>query len=96
MGTRTIGLDDEAYKRLKAEKREDESFSDAVKRLTETVSSDWRHGFGKYAGEGDELVEHVRRSRERLGSGLAVRQRRVLDAFGDENADEESTVGEDA
>lgn len=33
-GTKTIGLDDEAYERLKAQKREDESFSGTVKRIT--------------------------------------------------------------
>lgn len=34
MGTTTISLKDEAYERLKAEKGEDESFSDVVLRLT--------------------------------------------------------------
>ncbi len=34
MGTTTISLRDEAYERLKAAKREDESFSDVVLRLT--------------------------------------------------------------
>lgn len=33
MPTRTISLDEEAYERLKAHKRENESFSDVVKRL---------------------------------------------------------------
>jgi predicted CopG family antitoxin len=34
MGTTTISLNDEAYERLKAEKEDDESFSDVVMRLT--------------------------------------------------------------
>lgn len=34
MDIKTVGLDREAYDRLRAEKREGESFSDAVKRLT--------------------------------------------------------------
>jgi predicted CopG family antitoxin len=84
MGTRTIGLDDEAYERLVAEKRDDESFSDTVKRLTETVGSDWRHGFGKYETAGEELVDVARESRERVAAGLADRQRRALDAMADE------------
>lgn len=34
MDVKTVGLDKEAYERLKAEKRPGESFSDVVKRLT--------------------------------------------------------------
>ena len=37
MGTKTISLADDAYDRLKAEKRENESFSDTVRRLTTGV-----------------------------------------------------------
>ena len=37
MGSKTISLDDEAYKRLKREKNANESFSDVVKRLTRPV-----------------------------------------------------------
>jgi len=33
MATKTISLDEEAYERLKARKKEGESFSDTVKRL---------------------------------------------------------------
>lgn len=35
MGTKTISLAEDAYERLKAHKREDESFSDVVRRLTD-------------------------------------------------------------
>lgn len=34
MGTKTISLAEDAYERLKAHKREGESFSDVVRRLT--------------------------------------------------------------
>jgi len=34
MGSKTISLDEEAYKRLRKEKNTNESFSDVVKRLT--------------------------------------------------------------
>lgn len=34
MGTRTISISDEAYGRLKAMKKEKESFTDVIKRLT--------------------------------------------------------------
>lgn len=82
MGTRTIGLDDEAYERLDALKREDESFSDLVKRLTAEASSDWRRSFGKYSGEeGERLERAVEASRESSAHGLAARQERVLELF---------------
>lgn len=40
MGTTTISLKDEAYRLLKAEKREDESFSDVVIRLTSSAATE--------------------------------------------------------
>lgn len=91
MGTKTIGLDDEAYEQLRAQKREGESFSDTVKRITDEVSSDWRQGLGKYSGEGAKAFEEaVRESRERTNHGLSRRQREASAAFtdGDEDADE--------
>lgn len=39
MGTTTISLREEAYERLKAAKREDESFSDVVVRLTDSPTT---------------------------------------------------------
>jgi predicted CopG family antitoxin len=38
MGTKSIRLDEDVYERVKAHKREDETFSDAVARLIEDVS----------------------------------------------------------
>ena len=38
MGTKTIRLDDEIYERIRAEKREDETFSEAIERLIGDVS----------------------------------------------------------
>jgi predicted CopG family antitoxin len=44
MGTKTVSLSDDAYERLAAEKREGESFSDVVRRLTEGVDISEFHG----------------------------------------------------
>ena len=85
MGTKTIGLDDEAYERLEARKREGESFSDTVKRITDAVASDWREGFGRLDDEtADRIAAVVAESRESTARGLADRQRRALEAMADE------------
>jgi predicted CopG family antitoxin len=82
MGTKTIGLDDEAYERLAAEKQGNESFSDTVKRLTEAVAADWRHGFGSYADRDlDALREVVADQRKATSKGLAARQQEAIEAF---------------
>ena len=89
MGTKPIGLDDEAYERLKAEKREGESFSDTVKRITSEVATDWRHSIGKYSGDqADAFEDAVRKSREATDQGLAHRRREVNDLLaGDADGD---------
>ncbi len=46
MGTKTIGLREDVYDRLKARKREDESFTDLVDRLIDETTVDWRETFG--------------------------------------------------
>jgi predicted CopG family antitoxin len=59
MGKRTVSLDEEAYDRLSARKREGERFSETVNRLTEAVSSDWRDGFGRLDDESAERIAAV-------------------------------------
>lgn len=86
MGTKTIGLDDEAYAQLKAEKREGESFSDTVRRLTSEVAADWRHSLGKYRDQATAFEGAVRRSRETTSRGLAQRQREVNELLRDAGA----------
>ncbi|MFC6864637.1 antitoxin VapB family protein [Halomicroarcula sp. GCM10025817] len=63
MGTKTISLDEEAYERLRAHKREGESFSTVVKRLAGERS--WREVAGIWAGETDDLADAVDAGRER-------------------------------
>ena len=62
MGTKTISLDEEAYERLRAHKREGESFSAVVKRLAGERS--WREVAGIWAGD-DDLEKAVEAGRER-------------------------------
>ncbi len=68
MGTKTVSLADDAYERLKAHKREGESFSDVVRRLTDTV--DLEEYYGVLSEEtAEELEEAVRERRERFDEG---------------------------
>lgn len=91
MGTKTIGLRDDVYDRLKARKRDDESFTELVDRLLDASTPDWRDGFGTLpAEEGEELERVIAESRERLSEGLSARQARALDELTgtDEDVDE--------
>lgn len=91
MGTKTIGITEEVYERLKARKREGESFTELVDRLMEQARPDWRDGFGSLSDEeAAELDEVVYESRAGLGEGLAGRQDRSLGEIADEDAPDEA------
>lgn len=79
MTTKTIGVREEVYERLSAEKREDESFSDTINRLVEDAQSDWRKSFGKLEDGGEELEEVMKKQREDLSESSAERQRKALE-----------------
>lgn len=104
MGTKTIGIRDDIYERLKARKREDESFTDLVDRLLDETTTDWRDGFGTLSDDDAAELERVAaESRARTSEGVATRQQEALEKLteeagdaGNENEDEdEDTVGDD-
>jgi predicted CopG family antitoxin len=93
MGTKTIGVREDVYERLRARKRDDESFTDLMDRLLDESKVDWREGFGTLdEDDAAELEELVKQSRERLNEGLATRQQNALKELSDlderENANE--------
>lgn len=91
MGTKTIGIREDVYERLKARKREDESFTDLVDRILDDATADWREGFGTLPeGDADELERIVTDSRDRTGEGLSARQREALNELVDVEADDET------
>ncbi|MFC6716088.1 antitoxin VapB family protein [Natrialbaceae archaeon GCM10025810] len=74
MGTTTISLSDEAYERLKRRKRDGESFSDTVLRLTD------RGDPLESAGAFDEFAEYDRREfRDEFERGFEARRRRLFE-----------------
>ena len=80
MGTKTIGLREDVYERLKSRKREGESFTDVVDRLIDESSADWEDTFGTLPSEeAEELERAVDRSREMTREGLGERQREAID-----------------
>lgn len=90
MGTKTIGVRDEVYERLRARKRDDESFTDLLDRLMDESTPDWREGFGTLpADEADELERITAESRAATGEGLSTRQDDALELMDvDEDSDE--------
>ncbi|AUV84157.1 hypothetical protein C2R22_21515 (plasmid) [Salinigranum rubrum] len=91
MGT-TIDLTEDVYERLKARKRDDESFTDLITRLLDETAADWREGFGTLdADETKELEQAVKASRGRMSEGLTARQQEALSNLSDVEDTDETT-----
>lgn len=74
MGTKSLTITDEAYDRLKEHKREDESFTDTVLRLTGS-DRDVMKGFGMMS-DVEGFREAVEETRTDLDSDLRERDSR--------------------
>jgi len=70
VATKTITLTEEAYQRLQALKRDDESFTDVVLRITDS-EQDVMKGFGSWADT--ELREAVEAARDEFDEDFETR-----------------------
>lgn len=75
MGTKSLTITEEAYKNLKSHKRDDESFTDTINRLT-GGERDIMNGFGAFAGA-DGFREAVDEARGDINEGFDERQERL-------------------
>jgi len=74
MGTKSLTITEEAYERLKEHKREDESFTETILRLT-GKDRDLMKGFGSMS-EVEGFREAVESTREELDEDLRKRANR--------------------
>lgn len=87
-GTKTLTITEDAYERLNALKRDDESVSDVVNRITGEKLDVWK-GFGRYDGaDGDRLRAAVEAGREEMDREMEERAEGVAKAL-EEHAGEE-------
>jgi predicted CopG family antitoxin len=71
MASKNIGITEDIYKRLKAHKRGDESFSETLDRLLHELDSDWRTNVGFLTNEeAADLEAEVARGREDIDDSL--------------------------
>jgi predicted CopG family antitoxin len=71
MASKTVALDEEAYELLKRQKRADESFSDAVKRLARP-----RRPISSFGGMWSDMTEKERKALDQTYAQLREADRR--------------------
>ncbi|WP_137290863.1 antitoxin VapB family protein [Natronorubrum halophilum] len=72
MATKSLTITEEAYERLRAHKRGDESFTDTILRLT-NAETDVLKGFGAFE-DADGFRESVETARENIDDGFRTRR----------------------
>lgn len=73
MGTKSIRLDEDVYERIKAHKREDETFSEAIDRLTSDYSLlDFAGGYSE-----EDAARHRELLDESEAQAIAERRERL-------------------
>ncbi|APE95354.1 antitoxin VapB family protein [Halodesulfurarchaeum formicicum] len=82
MSRKTVSLTEDAYKRLKAKKRENESFSDVVNRLIAGVKLQDSHGV-LAEDTAEAISEAVDSRRSEHATQHKDRQGRLMDQSGD-------------
>jgi predicted CopG family antitoxin len=86
MASKNIGIKEEVYERLKAHKREDESFSETLDRILHELDSDWRSNAGFLTDEAAaDLEAAVERGLEDLDDGLDERGDGIDEALSGES-----------
>jgi len=80
MGTKTISITDDAYKRLLSMKKENESFSLVIQRITGKVKLD--EFFGILSEEtADKLEESIKKGREEHRKMRELRNKKLKEVF---------------
>ena len=77
MATKSLTITEDAYERLRSHKRDDESFSDVIGRLTGAEEDIWK-GFGAYPDSAERATERIERRRREYDEDAEERHRELF------------------
>jgi predicted CopG family antitoxin len=72
MATKSLTITEDAYERLKSHKRDEESFSEVIERLTGADEDIWK-GFGAYPDSAERAEERIEQHRREYREDTAER-----------------------